>query len=66
MWIGLTNTGENGNWTWTDGSPYNYTAWMKDPTPARLDLCAYTTNKDIQWKTKKCDTEMMAMCKKNM
>ena len=27
LWLGGTDSGDEGNWTWTDGTPFNYTRW---------------------------------------
>ena len=27
FWLGGSDSDEEGNWTWTDGTPFNYTKW---------------------------------------
>nr|UMK70504.1 C-type lectin 6 [Tropidolaemus subannulatus] len=31
VWIGLNYTRKNGNWQWTDGSPFGYQSWNQEP-----------------------------------
>lgn len=39
-WIGLNDVGSEGNWTWADGSAYDYTDWMSgEPNGGTSENC---------------------------
>ena len=50
FWIGLSNSGSN-TWTWSDGSPANFTDWKQNPGNAG---CAAMSVIDGYWTAQAC------------
>ena len=61
FWIGGSDKITEGEWTWTDGSPMNYTNWgTEEPSETdwlgRQEDCLTIDLRDGTWNNKVCDT----------
>ena len=50
-WIGLTDDGRIGDWTWGDGEPYSYSNWAagEPNSPGIEDWVGYTNGESPAW-----------------
>ena len=62
-WIGLTRINSSSPWSWTDGSPYNYSLWYKDDPDFEAGDCV-VTNRGAwgTWACRDCESSLNFMC----
>uniref|UniRef100_A0AC35FP12 C-type lectin domain-containing protein n=1 Tax=Panagrolaimus sp. PS1159 TaxID=55785 RepID=A0AC35FP12_9BILA len=66
FWIGLNALNGDGNWTWTDLSPFDYNEW-KLPGPQNPTLnCAALTLPEGLWIADDCSVTKPFICKVNI
>ncbi|CAI5455820.1 unnamed protein product [Caenorhabditis angaria] len=58
-WVGASNRG--GNWTWTDGSPLNFTNW-RDRTPSETNQCLGIMMSTGKWVPRDCSEKYQSVC----
>jgi len=67
-WIGLTERGREGNWTWTDDTEYQYNNWKAgEPNNygGRDEDCAMINLWGVrQWFDASCDSSLYYICKR--
>uniref|UniRef100_A0AC34FPZ3 C-type lectin domain-containing protein n=1 Tax=Panagrolaimus sp. ES5 TaxID=591445 RepID=A0AC34FPZ3_9BILA len=66
IWIGLTNmmSSSSGNWSWTDGTPFNFEDWAKgEPQNISGNNCAGLSITDGLWKSDDCFKAKPYICK---
>uniref|UniRef100_A0A914PIG3 C-type lectin domain-containing protein n=1 Tax=Panagrolaimus davidi TaxID=227884 RepID=A0A914PIG3_9BILA len=64
FWIGLTNMMPGGNWTWTDGTPLDFTDWDNgEPENITGNNCAGQSINGGIWKTDDCYKTKPYICK---
>nr|UMK70506.1 C-type lectin 8 [Tropidolaemus subannulatus] len=67
VWIGLSYTRENGNWQWTDGSPFNYQFWngKKPKNLLRRESCVFLRRffGFLRWSYQPCWVPRYFVCK---
>ncbi|CAD5114166.1 DgyrCDS3308 [Dimorphilus gyrociliatus] len=64
LWLGLTDTGHNGTFKWTDYRPFHYKNWKSGQPHKDREGCASITEGE-QWSHEKCDEEKGFICKMN-
>ena len=63
MWIGLTDGGEEGNWSWTSGAPLEYAAWQPgEPNDFNGEDCAELHADVWQWNDLDCAVPLPSVC----
>ena len=60
VWLGGKN--EDGQWVWTDQTPWKYKNWAKDQQTTEKDLCSVHSSEDEKWWTKPCTYEYPLIC----
>ncbi|XP_016118361.1 ladderlectin-like [Sinocyclocheilus grahami] len=49
-WLGVHDGEQEGEWTWSDGTPFDYNNWCsEEPNNAGVENCV-----DISWTTNRC------------
>ncbi|XP_026181801.1 ladderlectin-like [Mastacembelus armatus] len=67
-WLGGTDAKQEGNWSWTDGTPFRYTNWA----PGQPDNwqgnenCLHITAEGKMWNDLNCDQLLPSFCIKNL
>ena len=55
FWIGLDKVHPNGNWSWTDGSPFDFNDWRHGEPKNTTDAnCASLSMTDLYWSAQNC------------
>jgi len=63
MWIGLSDTAEEGNWSWTSGSGLEYAAWAPDePNNYNEEHCVELHADAWKWNDLECSTKLPSVC----
>ena len=66
FWIGGRDTSKKGNWTWTDGSAWEFTDWARfRPDDANQNGNQDCVQFDISfgnWRDVKCDLTLVYVC----
>ena len=70
LWLGGTDSGDEGNWAWTDGSTFNYTRWHSgdgdgDIAQNCLALDTYPDNQ-FYWYDLECFESHSYVCEINL
>jgi hypothetical protein len=63
-WVGLNDIASEGAFTWTDGTPFDYTAWAGgEPNDANNEDCAHLANwAGGGWNDIQCSAELRYIC----
>uniref|UniRef100_A0A914CTP5 C-type lectin domain-containing protein n=1 Tax=Acrobeloides nanus TaxID=290746 RepID=A0A914CTP5_9BILA len=74
VWIGLTDKNNNGDYEWSDGSPFNYQLWAHPPTNGQCAVLVADQDTSYQqlgsnffqhWDPISCSTNVRSfICKK--
>ena len=63
VWLGGTDKAVEGNWTWLDGTPWNFTKWAKDePNNNGNNEDCMQLEKDRLWHDIPCSFENHVLC----
>uniref|UniRef100_A0A914Q5D5 C-type lectin domain-containing protein n=1 Tax=Panagrolaimus davidi TaxID=227884 RepID=A0A914Q5D5_9BILA len=63
FWIGGTNELIPGNWSWIDGTPFNYADWMKgQPENVSTSNCATSSFTNSLWTAEDCFKNKSFVC----
>ena len=55
-WLGMTRATTYADWTWTDGTPFNFSYWYQDEPYGTGELCGVTNCGRVgEWCAKSCD-----------
>ena len=67
LWLGGTDADEEGNWIWTDGTPFNYTRWYSGEGAGGItqNCLALYTNYE-QWYDYECFESYPYVCEINL
>ena len=69
FWLGGTDADEEGNWIWTDGTPFNYTYWASGQGEGGITencIAIYTYNQYGTWKDYECYDSHPYICEINL
>jgi hypothetical protein len=63
MWIGLTDGGEEGNWSWASGSAVEFTAWQPgEPNDFNGEDCGELHADVWMWNDLDCNVPLPSVC----
>uniref|UniRef100_A0A914W8T3 Fibrinogen C-terminal domain-containing protein n=1 Tax=Plectus sambesii TaxID=2011161 RepID=A0A914W8T3_9BILA len=62
FWIGGNDVNENGNFIWTDGSPWGNATWAPGQPDSTQHCVSSTARTTGQWKTEPCGSENCFIC----
>ena len=63
MWLGGSDSHEEGNWTWNDGTPFTYKNWYNQPDGGQSENCLYAhTSYNFAWFDNGCATHLPFIC----
>uniref|UniRef100_A0A914UTW3 C-type lectin domain-containing protein n=1 Tax=Plectus sambesii TaxID=2011161 RepID=A0A914UTW3_9BILA len=62
FWIGGNDIAQNGNFTWIDGSPWQYNNWAPGQPDSTQHCVSSDALKTQQWKTEDCGIDNCIIC----
>jgi hypothetical protein len=63
MWIGLTDSAEEGNWSWASGSKQDFAAWGPgEPNNYNEEHCAELHADSWTWNDLDCAVKLPSVC----
>ena len=66
IWLGGSDTDEEGSWVWTDGSSWDYTSWDENEpnnNHATGENCLVGHWGDMEWNDMRCEKSYGFLCK---
>ena len=66
VWIGATDQESEGNWKWSDYSPFDFEDWVQEPIEDPKVNCVelYNTTDGAGWNDLECETQRSFFCAK--
>uniref|UniRef100_A0A8C1C6P6 C-type lectin domain-containing protein n=1 Tax=Cyprinus carpio carpio TaxID=630221 RepID=A0A8C1C6P6_CYPCA len=67
-WLGVQDAVEEGQWLWSDGTPYDYSNWCSnEPNNLNVENCGEINwSSDRCWNDASCSTSMGYVCAKDL
>ena len=63
-WIGGNDIATEGSWMWSDGTPWDYTAWCgPEPNNMGNEDCVENHGTHLCWNDRPCGTTQRSICK---
>ena len=63
MWIGLSDSAEEGNWSWASGSKQDFAAWASgEPNNYNEEHCAELHGDTWKWNDLDCNAKLPSVC----
>jgi len=67
IWLGGNDRAKEGRWVWSDGTPWDYSAWdNQQPDNLRGQHCLLGNWNNLKWDDASCPLELLFLCMKQL
>lgn len=67
IWLGGNDRAKEGRWVWSDGTPWDYSAWdNQQPDNLRGQHCLLGNWQNLKWDDASCPLELLFLCMKQL